>query len=116
MRTQKGLSLSTFMFVLVVISVLGIFAMKIVPMYLEYRSVKTAMDDLAGEDFDSPKQVKDALMKKLSISYVNSVSSDDITITPSDGGYEVEVDYYVEKPLVDRISLTGTFDYAVTTK
>lgn len=114
-RSSRGFSMSSFLLLLALTIVVGLLAMKIVPMYMEYNSVKSAMNALKAEKFDSSKAVRDSLMKRMSVNYVESVKRDDVSITTSDGAYVVYVEYYVDKDLVGNLSVSGHFEYEVTT-
>lgn len=116
MRHTRGFTISGFIAVLCIVCLGGVMTMKVAPMYLEFRSVKTSMKAMSEEQFDGVKDARDTFLKKLSINYVDSLTKDDITITPVDGRYEINVDYYVEKPLVGNLSLTAHFEHTVTTK
>lgn len=113
--TSRGFSLGSFMMVLALAMVLGFLAIKIVPMYTEFNSVKSSMNAVAAEKFDSSKAVRESLQKRMSINYVDSVTRDDITVTAQDGAYVVSVDYYVDKPLFFNLSVSGHFEYQVKT-
>lgn len=102
--------------VLVLVCVGGVIAMKVIPMYIEFNSVKTALKAMENEEFESGAAVKESLRKRFSISYVESVSSDDITVSAQDGRFLIDVDYYVEKPLVANLSLTAHFEHSAQTK
>ena len=113
----RGVSIMNFLLLLIAVGIAAIFGMKVGPMYLEYGNVKSAMDDLAQEQYASAGEARKSLMKRLEMNYVSSVAKEDITVTPvSGGGYDVTVMYYAEKPLVHKLSVLGTFDYTVTTQ
>lgn len=111
----RGFSLGGFIVVMALVIVLGFLAMKIVPMYTEFNSVKSSMNALAAEKFDSSKAVRESLQKRMSINYVESVTRDDITVQTQDGAYLVSVDYYVDKPLFYNLSISAHFEYEVKT-
>lgn len=110
---MKGASLPTFALLLVVGGFLVMFALKIIPMYMEFGNVKSAMEGLKEGEYSSANEVRESLRKRLDVNYVSNVGKDDVSISSSDRGYHVEVDYYVEKPLFGPISLTGNFTHAV---
>lgn len=114
-RLSRGFSMGGFLMLLALSLVLGLLGMKIVPMYMEYNSVKGAMNAISAEKFDSNKAVREALMKRMSVNYVESVKREDISITTSDGAYLVVVDYYVDKSLFANLSISGHFQHEVTT-
>lgn len=112
---MKGLSLGQFGLVLVIVMMVGLFVMKVAPMYLEYRSVKSSMDELASDQFSSVGEVRTALTKRLDMNYVSSVKKEDIGVSQKNGAYVVTVDYYVDKPLMGNLTISGHFEYTVTT-
>ena len=116
-QTNKpsGFSMTSFMAVLVVLGVAAVFAMKIVPMYIEFNAVKSAMDALSQEDFETAGAIKESLTKRFSISYVETATLEDVTILPGNGKYTVSIDYYDEKPLVGNLSITAHFEHEVVT-
>ena len=114
-RHMKGLSMIGFILVMIIVMIFAVFGMKVGPMYLEFNGVKSAMNAMAAEKFSSPKDVKDGLMKRLSINYVETVKREDIMVKPKNGGYEISVDYYVDKELMGNLSVSGHFQHSVTT-
>lgn len=115
-KRSKGISMFGFIMAMIVVVMAAVVAMKVVPMYIEFNSVKQAMNGVAGEQFDSTAAVRESLMKRFNINYVETVKREDITIAQKEGKYNVGVDYYVDKPLVGNLSLSAHFEYNVTTK
>lgn len=113
---QRGISMVGFLLIAFVAIIVAIFAMKIVPMYMEYDGVKKSMDALAQEQFEDSAAVRESLFKRFNISYVDTVKKEDVTIKSQNGAYVVTVDYYVDKPLVGNLSISGHFQHQVTTK
>lgn len=114
-KKMKGVSLGQFLLVLVIAMMAGLFLMKVGPMYMEYKSVKSAMDDLAGGQYDSVGDVRTSLIKRLDMNYVESVKKEDIAVRQKNGAYEVSVEYYVDKPLFGNLTISGYFEYSVNT-
>lgn len=90
--------------------------MKIVPMYLQYFSVKSAMDSLKTESFSSSDEIQQALNKKLDIDYVEHMDKSDFTIKQiGQDKYRVSLDYYHDQLLIGNLSLSGHFVYEIET-
>lgn len=113
---QKGLSIINFLFVMVGVVLIAIVGMKVVPMYLEYNSVKKALDGASNERFESVAEARESIMKRFSINYVETLQKEDVIIKQQNGKYNISVDYYVDKPLVANLSISAHFQYEVTTK
>ena len=112
-RTQSGITLIGF---LVVLAVAGFFAyvgMKLFPMYQEFYSVKTAMKGLANEPgiaTQDPARIQDLFFRRLYINYSDNVLPENVKFTRSDGGWKMEVNYEVRKPMVYNIDVVGKFN------
>jgi len=113
---QRAFSMMSFLGILAVLGVVSIFVLKVIPMYIEFNSVKKAMDSVAQEDFETAEEIKESLGKRFSISYVETAEVSDVSIRSSNGGYNVSIDYYDEKPLIGNLSITAHFEYEVETK
>ncbi len=112
-RTQRGMTLISFIVVLAVVGVFIFMGMKLIPMYSEYYSLKQALAGLAKEPGiteNDPAKIKDLLFRRLDISYVESIKPADVKIVRKDAGYLMTVDYEVRKPLISNIDVVGRFD------
>ncbi len=111
---QGGMTLLGFIIVLAVAGVFAYVGMKLVPMYTEFFSVKTAMKDLANDpgivDQD-PAKIRDLFFRKLYISYSDdNIKQNDIKLTRQDGGWLMEVSYEVRKPLIANLDVVARFN------
>lgn len=109
---QRGISFLGMLFVGIVIVVLAITAMRIVPVYTEFMTVKKILRAMQRDSLDSmtPAQIKTAFDKRASIDYISTVNSSDITISRGDSGTTVvSIEYQVVKPLVGNLSVLMDF-------
>lgn len=113
---QRGMTLIGFV---VVLSLVGFFAyigMKIVPMYMEYYSVKQALKGLTNEPDignQDPARIKDLFFRRLYMSYSQNVKREDFKLERiSTGGWHATVNYELRKPLVANLDVVGRFDAA----
>lgn len=113
--TQAGLTLMSFLIVLVVVGFFIFIGMKLFPVYNEYWSVSTDMKGLAAEPGVkqlSPEQVRDRLFRRFDISYVDSVKPQDVKVTRQNG-YQLQVAYEVRRNLMYNLDFVAVFDKTV---
>lgn len=112
-RKQSGLSLVGFLVVLAVVGFAAYVGMKLFPMYQEYYSVQSAMKGLANEpgvaDMD-PAKVQDLFFRRLYINYSENVKPQNVKFERMEGGWKMQVNYEVRRPLVGNLDVVGKFD------
>ncbi|MFA5589781.1 MAG: DUF4845 domain-containing protein [Lysobacteraceae bacterium] len=114
-KKQSGLTLMSFLIVLVVVGFFIFIGMKLFPVYNEYWSVVTDMKGLAAEPGVkqlSPEQVRDRLFRRFDISYVDSVKPQNVKITRQNG-YQLNVAYEVRRNLMYNLDFVAVFDKTV---
>ncbi len=115
-RKQKGMSLVGFLIVLAMVVFFAYLGMRITPIYLEFYSVKSAMNGLADEPGSasySPFDIKDKFMNRLYISYSDgNVGAEDIKVVRNNGVW-LQVKYEVRKPVLGNLDVIASFDERV---
>lgn len=114
-KKQSGLTLMSFLIVLVVVGFFIFIGMKLFPVYNEYWSVSTDMKGLAAEPGVkqlSPEQVRDRLFRRFDISYVDSVKPQNVKVTRQNG-YQLNVAYEVRRNLMYNLDFVAVFDKTV---
>ncbi len=114
-RKQGGLTLISFIIVLSLALFVAYLGMKIGPIYMEYYSVVSAMNDMAeekGNDKKSPITLRRNLKARLYVSYSSSVEDKHIKVTRSDG-VKLRVAYQVREPIIGNLDVILTFDKSV---
>lgn len=111
-RRESGLSLSGFLFVIVIVALLAVVGMKVVPTVMEYSAIKNAIVS-AKNSGNSVREIQLAFDKQRSAGYIDSVSGSDLEITKGADGFEVSVAYQKQIGLVGPVSLL--IDYAAST-
>lgn len=119
-RKEKGLTLLGFLIVLGVVLFFAYAGMRVVPMYLEYHALGSALTKLEndpGAKSLTPAKIKNSIQNSLWASYAsNNITNDDIKISKKSGGVVVRVAYEVRKPFIANIDLIGSFDKSVVLK
>ncbi|MFZ0106140.1 MAG: DUF4845 domain-containing protein [Thiobacillus sp.] len=111
-NNQRGLSMIGFLFVAVVLIFVAMLAMKLVPAYIEFFSVKKILASM-GQDpalrSKSNTEIRSDFSKRADASYVDAVESSDLTIERSSAGTVVSVDYEFRTKLLGNTSLVVDF-------
>ena len=111
-RTQRGMTMLGFLITLSVIILFLFCGMKIVPMYIEYYSVKKALASIANEQSASATS-KDAIRalfaRHLKIDYVKIIKPDMLKIEATDSGFNLTVDYERREELIANLDVVGRF-------
>lgn len=111
MNTQRGMTLTSFLTVLIVVGFFLYIGMKLFPMYQEFYAVKTSMKALAKEPGTSdPSRAQELFFKRMDMNYSDSVKRDNIKFDRIDGGVRMNVSYEVRRPLVGNLDIVGRFE------
>lgn len=112
MHKQRGVSMLGFMLVAVVVIMFAVLAMKLVPAYIEYFSVKKILNAM-GQDSEikamSNADIRSAFSKRADVGYVTVVKPSDLNIDRSGGNLVISTEYEYRTPLVANISLIVDF-------
>ena len=98
-KSQRGLSLMGLILLLFVLVIVGIFAMKLVPSFLEYRAAKTAIEAIAAQNPGTPNEVRKAFEARAAIDDINSVKPTDLEIGKDGNQVVIGFAYRREIPL-----------------
>ncbi|HEX7635526.1 MAG TPA: DUF4845 domain-containing protein [Noviherbaspirillum sp.] len=100
------------MFVIVLVALTALLAMKVVPTIVEYSAIKRAIMNAAASG-TSVRDIQLAFDRQRDAAYIDSVSGKDLEITKTSEGFEVNVVYQKKIGLVGPASLV--IDYVAST-
>lgn len=110
---QRGLTMISWLIVIVFLLFQGIIAMNVIPVYLTDSSVKKMMEELPNDlvaQGTSTKQLKGLVAKRLSLNSVYSIKADHIQVKKGRAENIVTIEY---EP---RGKLVGNLEYIVSFK
>ena len=99
---QRGLSLIGWVVVLIILAVFGTAAFRMVPAYMEYNTIRSAINSVLSDSktaLMSEREVYDAIGKRFTINQVNAIGVRDLDIQKAGGQLSVGVDYEVREPM-----------------
>lgn len=107
---HAGVSLMGLIIVLIVLAVIALFAMKVIPSYMEFRTMKNAIQSIAREKPNAtPADVRKSFEARSNIDGFESVTPKDLDVS-KDG---ISFAYRKEIPLFKGVALV--IDYSATT-
>ena len=118
MRKQLGLTMISWMAIIALVAVQGIMGLRIAPVYLNYNSVRSVMNDLP-EDAEvkgmSVKMLDDLFRKRLKINNLYDLARDKeaFKFSKIQGGYTLTAHYIEKGPIMGNLEFMATFDYKV---
>jgi hypothetical protein len=111
-QQQRGLTMFSFLFFAVVFIAIAMLAMKLVPAYIEFFSVKkilATMGQDAGLKSKTNADIRSDFSKRASVGYVTVVKPEDINVKRQAGVPVISVEYEFRTKLVGNISLVVDF-------
>lgn len=112
MRKQQGMSIVGFILLLGLVVFVAYLGMKIVPLYLEYHAVVTAMESVQDEYSTrrmTPAQVRSGVLDRLYLSYTANVRKEHVKVIQRQG-LELRVSYEVRRPVIGNLDIVAHFD------
>jgi type II secretory pathway pseudopilin PulG len=107
-KYQRGVTLIGLIFSIAVLSGVAMLAMKIIPLFVEFDSIKKAMI-LARDGSASPAQVRGVFDRQVLAGYITSVKGADLEVVKQNGELVVSVAYDKKIPLIGPASLLLEF-------
>ncbi|HEY6821014.1 MAG TPA: DUF4845 domain-containing protein [Burkholderiales bacterium] len=112
---QAGVSLGGLLIVLAFLAVLGVFAMKLIPHYMQYGKAKGAIEAVARDKQNGTvAEIRKAFDARATIDDIDAVKPEDLEITKEGNQVVISFAYRKEIPLVANIGLY--IDFAANSK
>ena len=108
---QTGLSLSGLLVTLAVAVVLGVFALKLIPSYIEYAKSKNAIQAIAADrsKSSSVNEVRKAFEARAMIDDISAVKGSDLEITKEGNDVVISFAYRKEIPIAGNLGVYVDF-------
>jgi hypothetical protein len=113
---QKGMTGIGWLIVLGLIAFFALLTLRMVPSYLEYYKIATALEKLpkeSGMAEVTPREIRKALERQFDIGYVNAISHKDIRVKPAGANYLVTAKYDDRQHLFANVDVVMSFDKTV---
>lgn len=112
MQKQRGMTFMGLVLIIAGIVFVAVIAMKMVPAYLEFMSVKKAIQNVASQpNFKEMKnhEIYESFNKTARIDNIDAIDAKELIITRNDLGPVVTAEYQVVVPLMGNVSALMDF-------
>lgn len=112
LKSQQGMTAIGWIIVLGLIAFFVLLALRLTPGYLEFMTVKSALQSLNNEPGvtqKTPAEIRSLMGKRFDINDVKSINSKDVMIESQGGRLRVWVDYEVRVPVLGNVDAVTTF-------
>lgn len=121
MKRQQGLGLISWIVVIAVFSIIITLVIRIVPVYLDYFSVKNILSDLqstSGSRVMPKREIRLQLHKRFRTNNLWDLDADEVVkiIKDKDRGLVFHLKYEIREPIAGNIDFIITFDEMVEPK
>lgn len=117
MSKQRGVTLLGFLMGLIIAGIFAFMAMRLFPVYSEYMSVKSDMQQIAdtpGSASLGLADVRKSLEKRFYISYVDNVDlKNNVTLTKVGNVNQLTIAYEVRRPMAYNVDFVAKFEHMV---
>jgi len=118
MRKQSGLTMISWIVIIGLVAIQAVMALRIVPVYLNYNSVRTVMDELPQDPVVkgiSVKKLNELFRKRLKINNLYALAKDKeaFKFKKAQGGYTLVAHYEEKGPIMGNLEFVATFDHEV---
>ncbi len=106
MRSQKGVSLSGFMWVMAALAVVALIGFKIGPPYFEYLAIKKQLQVIANDPEMTGgvrRPIEAAFERRIQMEDIKSISSKDLQVNKQGDKVVISAEYSVCVPFVANI-------------
>lgn len=103
---QRGITVIGLLLVLIVIGFMALIAMKVIPMYIQYYTIKSTIESIRKEPQVAQmtaQDIQNGIQKRFDIGYVDKVSARDLKIRNDRGGRVLDLVYQDERELFYKL-------------
>ena len=113
---QRGMTLIGMLLLLILIGFVAVIAMKVVPMYVQYYSIKSTIESIRKEPQVaqmSAQEIQNAIQKRFDIGYVDNITARDLKIRNENRGRVLDLVYQDERALFYGLSVVLKVNEAI---
>ena len=112
-QKQHGMTVLGALLLLIVIGFAVLIVMRIVPIYIDYFSIRSSLEGIRNEpgvQQRSPADIQKAIDRRFNISYVTILKAKDIKVVKKGGTLTLVLDYEDRRPLLYNLDVVGSFN------
>lgn len=111
-HNQRGISFIGFIVVLAVVGFFLFLGMRIGPTYLEYFTIRKAVDQVAAETTTlEPGAIREAMRRRMQIDYSANFKPEFVRLQREGNEVKLVLSYEVREPLIYNLDFVATFEH-----
>ena len=112
-QRQRGISFIGFIVVLAVAGFFLFLGMKIGPTYIEYYSIRNAVNKVAAEaESADPLSIRQAMDRQMTIDYAYSYKPEFVRVVREGNELNLVLNYEIRKPLIYNLDFVAKFQHS----
>lgn len=112
-KRQSGLTMISWVLLILMIGFIGLFGFKLVPIYMDYMTINSALTNVAKnpDANSSASSIHYAIERQFDVNDVAAIKTDDVKIgtDPNTNDITLTLDYHAKTPFVANVSLDVHF-------
>lgn len=109
-KRQEGMTAIGWLIVLALIGFFVLLALRMMPSYLEFYKIVSTLDSLESEGaMDSPREIRKLLERRFDISYVHSITPNQVAVKSAGANWDVIADYDSRVHLFANVDVVMSF-------
>jgi len=112
-NAERGISITGLIVTLALLGVVGVFASRLIPAYIEYNAIKAAIVQAKASGGNNVREIQAAFDRHAGINSVTAIAGRDLVISRDTGNIELSFAYEKRLPVAGNVSVV--IDFAGTT-
>ncbi|CDI01858.1 conserved hypothetical protein [Candidatus Competibacter denitrificans Run_A_D11] len=103
---QRGMTVIGMLLLIIVIAFIALIGMKVVPMYIQYYSIKSTVESIRKEPQlaqMSAQDIHNGIQKRFDIGYVENIKASDLKVRNDRSGRVIDLVYQDERELFYKL-------------
>lgn len=103
---QRGMTVIGMLLLIIVIAFIALIGMKVVPMYIQYYSIKSTVESIRKEPQlaqMSTQDIHNGIQKRFDIGYVENVKASDLKVRNDRSGRVIDLVYQDEREVFNKL-------------
>lgn len=116
-RGEQGMTVIGMLLLIIVIAFIALVGMKVVPMYIQYYSIKSTVESIRKEPQLAQMSAQDihaGIQKRFDIGYVENVKATDLKIRNDRGGRVIDLVYQDEREVFNKLFVVLKVNEAIS--
>lgn len=115
---QRGMSVIGLLLLLVLIGAVALVAMRVIPMYVQYYSIKSTIETVRKESVGdmAKEEIQRAIQRRFDIGYVTNVQAKDLNVRNDRQGKVLDLVYQDERELIKGLYVVLKVNEAILLK